>query len=316
MRRTLTLLAFAPILLSAQITEKLVAERTLVVVKFAPQKSGDYLVRGEWQTKANELQSKLKYTGVDAIAYLHSDDWNASPTNRDAYRLFFTTRGVKNLVEIVEEDRLFKVSVYDFQTLEKVWETEGGSLDQAILRIGREVKRLGFDVKNFVPIENAEIFTDIPMAKWSASQNFPTRVKGIKIGVDSFDSEQENEELNALMSKYPFEYDLIDYTNDEEAFRKGYQYVLLHMTTSGSSIKKLLNYQSGDDETAFISTVKGDSSNTRIITIPADANVTKFYIRHTVREEVFVGKDWDADLSWQSALANFIHNMRIFLGKI
>ena len=279
-------------------------------------RSGEFSVRGNWVAKANQVQSQLKHTGVDAIAYLHIDDWNASSSNRDAYRLFFTTRGVKNLVEITQEGRIYKVRVYDFQTLEKLWESEGGSLSQAILRIGREVKRLGFEITNFVPIENAEIFTDIPMAKWSASQNYPSRVKGMKIGVQGFSDQAKNDQLEMIMSQYPYEFDIIDYKSDDDAFRNGYQYVLLQMTTSGSSIKKLLNYQSDINETAFISTIKGDSTNTRIKTIPADANVTKYYFRHTVREEVFVGKQWDADVSWQSALTNFIHNMKINLGEI
>ena len=71
-----------------------------------------------------------------------------------------------------------------------------------------------------------------------------------------------------------------------------------------------MNYQTIAKETAYISTVKGDSTNTILKTIPVDALVHKFYIRQTVTHEVYVGKDWDADNTWSKALENFILNLK------
>lgn len=315
-RSLLILSVFIASDLWAQIPESLVKERSLVIVNTASVKSGQYTVRADWKEMADEVQSNLGKIGVDAVAYLHADDWDASPGSQDVYRLFFATRGIKNLIRIDETGTIVNLAVYDFQKLEKKWDTNAGSLRQAIYRLGKQIKTIGFEIENFLPAAKAEIFTDVPFSKWTASNNFPDRIKRMKIGVARRTSGAENEEMIEILSDYPFQFDLIDYVDDEDAFRQGYQYVLLHMTTTGESIQKLLNYNSPITQTDLISTTKGDSTNTKLKTIPINANVTKFYFRQTVNHEVFVGRSWDADTDWYSALENFILNLRIAFKKI
>ena len=316
MRKLLISLILMPLGVFAQLSELLVTERSLVIMDLSLEKSGEYLIRGDWEGQAQEVQSQLKLTGVDAVAYLHNDDWEASTSSQDAYRLFFATRGVRNLIVISNEEGLFSISIFDFQTQMENWKANGGSLNQAIFRLGKEIKRMGLTIENFLPIDVAEVFTDIPFSKWSVSQTYPDRIKRMTIGIAQFEDPAKNEDLKRLVELYPFRYELFDYTDDEDAFRKGYQYVLLNMTTAGSSIQSLLNYQGGIAETDFISTIKGDSSSTALKTIPVGANVTKFYFRQTVNHEVFVGRNWDADVSWRSSLENFIHNLRIAFKRI
>jgi len=137
----------------------------------------------------------------------------------------------------------------------------------------------------------------------------------LTLGVEKFDDEAKNERLKQILAQYPFKYNLIDYTTDENAYRQGYEFVLLNISTSGQSIKKLLNYESGIKETHYISTVARDSADTEIKTIPVDALVHKYYFRRTVNHQVYVGEKWDADTSWHSALRNFIRNIRIAFKK-
>lgn len=299
----------------AQLPRELVSERSLVLYDLPSVKSGDFEVRGDWQTTASDIQSSLRIVGVDAIAYLHFDDWNASPAHRESYRLFFATRGVTNVLKFSKEGNIYTLEVLDLQTVKRVWNTNGGSLNQLVFRLGKEIKRLGHAIENFVVPETAEIFTDIPFSRWNASMSFPGRVRDQKIGVAKFDDPAMNEELLRVMEMYPYRFDLIDYTGDDDAFRDGYQYVLLNMTTAGESIKKLLNYKMETYETAYVSTVKGDSTDTRTRTIPADAIVTKFYFRHTVNKEIYVGGNWDADVTWTRALENYLLLLRKALKK-
>ena len=145
----------------------------------------------------------------------------------------------------------------------------------------------------------------------SASNNYPDRLRRLTLGVPRLPNEEENEQLIRILDAYPYEYELFDYRDDEDAFRQGYQYILQRMTSAGSSVKKLLNYQTIEEETDYISTVKGEVERTELKTIPVDARITKFYIRQTVTAEVHVGTEWDADTDWQSALANYLNNLRI-----
>lgn len=301
---------------SAQLPETVVTDRTLVIMDLPLQKEGRYMVRGDWKSFAQEVQSKLVITGVDAIGYIHAGDWDASTASMETYRLFFATREVKNIMRIEKEGSLYRLIILDYQSLAEKWSAEGGSISQAIFRLGKEIKRLNYQVTNFLTVEQAEIFTDIPFSRWTASTTYPDQIKRLTLGIDQFDDPEQNARLKELLTDYPFQYELFDYTDDEDAFRKGYQYVLLNMTSAGSSVQKLLNYRNEINQTDFISTVKGDSTDTRLKTIPAEAQVTKFYFRQTVNQEIFVGRNWDADVSWDSSLENFLLNLRIAFKKL
>lgn len=304
-------------IVSGQLPETLVTTRSIVVMDLPLAKEGEYMTRGDWQEKAKDVQRYLVLMGVDAIAYLHADDWDASPASRGTFRDFFQQRGVVHLLVFSQnEDNLFEIEIKNFETFSNQWKTTGGSLNQALFRLGTEIKTRNFVVENFLTPEYPNVVTDVPFSKWTASTTFPDRIKRLPIGVAQFESEDENLKLVESLDKYPFEYDLITYTDDEDAFRQGYQYVLVYMGTSGESIKKLLNYRIGTNETDYISTVVADSTATRLKTIPVDAFVYKFYFRQTVNHEAFVGRQWDADVTWEKSLENFILNLRIAFRKI
>lgn len=317
MRRFLILTLLIPFALHAQLTESIVKDRALVIMDLALEEDNGYLLRGEWEKQSSEIQKMLRVINVDVIGYLHKDDWEANKTVQLSYKLFFATRNVVNVIMISQEGNLYNLSVHDAKNLRQLWNTEAGSLRQAVIRLGNDIKKKNFEVENFLPIDDAEVFVDIPFSKWSTTVNFPDRIRRLKVGVPQFEDKSMNEQLRQLLSTYPFEYELFEYIDDEDAFRKGYQFVLLNITTAGSTIHKLLNLNTqAIDETAFISSTKGDSSSVKLKTIPAEAKVTKFYMKQTVSKELYVGKNWDADVNWQKALENFIHNLNIAFKKI
>ena len=300
----------------AQIPETLVTERSFVIYDSAPEQKGEYLVRGDWLKRTEKIQSLLRLTGVDVVSYLHQDDWNASPSHKDAYRLFFLTREIRNIITISEEENLVRMKIQDAESMKELWVNTGSSIDQLIYRLGKEIKALDYEVQNFLLLEKAEIFTDIPVTKWNTYKNFPRKIRGSKVGVAKFGTDTENDTLIKIMAQhYPYKFEIIDYSSDEDALRQGYQYVLSHISTTGESIKRLLNYQEGINETAYVSSVAGEGSSFKIKTIPSDANVIKFYFRHTVSQEIFVGYSWDADVTWDQALKNFLVNLRKVLVK-
>lgn len=295
-----------------QIPADLVKERSLVIMNLPLEKSGEYLVRGDWESQAVNTQKSFKQMGIDAIAYIHGNDWSASPSTQETFRAYFLERQTKYLIEIGQnQNKVFFLDISDFNNGTAVWNTTGGSIDQCILRLARVIKQSGHSLENFLPADYPEIVYDVPFSKWTASTNFPDQIKRLKIGVAQFDSESENEQLRQLMSQYPFDYELLKYTDDEDALRKGFQIVLLSMNTSGESIRKLLNYKVLSSETHYLSTVKADSAKTTLKTIPVDAFVHKFYFQQTANHEAYVGRDWDADATWQKSLENFLNNIRI-----
>ncbi len=301
----------------AQLPQTLVTSRSIVVMDLPLTRDGEYLSRGDWQEEANTVQKNLNVMGVDAIAYLHANDWEASSTTKAAFQSFFQKREVLHLLILSKnENNLFELNVLNFETLASQWKTTGGSLNQVLFRLGKEIKMEGFVVENFLSSTSPEFFADVPVSKWTASTSFPDQIKRLKIGVAQFDNEVQNNRLRESLESYPFKYELITYVNDEDAFRKGYQFILVHMGTAGESIKKLLNYRTGINETDYISTVAADSTSTRLKTIPVDAHVYKFYFRQTITHEAYVGRQWDADVTWEKSLANFILNLRVAFRKL
>jgi hypothetical protein len=295
----------------AQIPASLVKERSLVIMNWPLDKSGEYMVRGNWEKVADEVQKNLKLMGIDAIAYVHGNDWSASPSSQETFRSYFKGREVQNLIVFgINANDVYYLDVIDFISGKTQWSTTGGSLNQALLRMAKAIKLSAIQVENFLPADAPEIVYDVPFSKWTATMNFPDQIKRLKVGVARPEGAAD-QQLHTLLAHYPFDYELIDYKDDEDAFRKGYQMVMLSMNTSGESIRKLLNYKPGANETHYLSTVKADSSRTTLKTIPVDAFVHKFYFQQTVNHEAFVGRDWDADTSWQRSLENFINNIRI-----
>ena len=318
MRIPFLLIAFLSVgHLQAQLPETLVTARSIVVMDLPLEKEGEFLMRGNWKKDAATIQKNLALMGVDAIAYLHAGDWNASATGKATFQEFFRKRKTTHLIVFSKtQEGLFSLSINSFETLASQWNTTGGSLNQTLFRLGKEIKKRDFAIENFLALPNPDIVTDVPITSWTASTTFPSQIGRSAVGVAKFDTDEENNRLKAILESYPFEYELIDYTNNEDAFRQGYQYVLLRMSTAGESIQNLLNYQVGINETDYISTVVADSTTTRLKTIPVGAFVYKFYFRHTVNHEAFVGRHWDADLTWEDALRNFVLNLRIAYKKI
>jgi hypothetical protein len=296
----------------AQIPPLLVKERSLVIMNWPLEKSGEYMVRGDWEGAAVEVQKNFKLMGVDAVAYIHGNDWSASPASQETFRSYFRERQIKHLIQIGQnENDVFYLDILDFTSGKTLWSTTGGSLNQAILRLARAIKLSGHAVENYLPADYPEIVYDVPFSKWTATTNFPDQIKRLKIGIARPTDANNDVQLRSILSQYPFDYELIDYKDDEDALRQGYQIVMLSMNTSGESIRKLLNYKPGANETHYLSTVKADSSRTTLKTIPVDAFVHKFYFQQTANHEAYVGRDWDADTTWQKSLENFLNNLRI-----
>ncbi len=310
--RTLPFIGLLIVHLSwSQLPLTLITERSLVVMEWPLESSGEFQLRGDWQKVTKQVQQNLGLMGVDAIGFVHGDDWTASAESQAIFRQFFETRQVKQLIRIGQANGLYVLSIEPWGGNTSPWRIEGGSLNQVLFRLGKAIKESGQVAENFLPADEPEIYVDVPFSKWTASVNYPDAIKRLKIGVAKRASDADNRKLEQLMQRYPFAFELIDYTDDEDAFRRGYQFVLVSMSTTGESIKRLLNYKTVSGVTHYMSTVAADSTQTKIKAIPADAFVHKFYFRNTVNHEAFVGTDWDADVSWQQSLTNFIQNLRI-----
>jgi hypothetical protein len=121
---------------------------------------------------------------------------------------------------------------------------------------------------------------------------------------------RDNLNLKNILQDYPYEYGLVDPSTDEDQIRQqGYQFILLRLHTTGENVKEMLGYEVDPSEEDYV-TIKQNGLNLTMRHIPAKAPVYKYYIKHIYTGDVYLGTPWDADESWEDALANYINNMK------
>jgi hypothetical protein len=121
---------------------------------------------------------------------------------------------------------------------------------------------------------------------------------------------EDSADLAEIMQEYPYQFEILPYQEDMEALQaRGFRFLLYQLYDSGESIKKYLNYQMNPSETDYISvTLAGEKP--RLKTISVDRPVFKYYVKHIYSQDVFLGKDWDSDPDWRTALRNQIEGLK------
>ena len=121
--------------------------------------------------------------------------------------------------------------------------------------------------------------------------------------------DQYNKELASIMETYKYDFGFVDRTtSDKDLMIAGYAYVLRRLHTSGLEIKRLLNYDVDEEEEYYI-TVKMLNGKPTMRYIPIKAPVYKYYIKNLKTGNIYLGRDWDADETWQESLKNVIYNI-------
>jgi hypothetical protein len=190
---------------------------------------------------------------------------------------------------------------------------------------------------NHLIIDKPEFYNGISLINGRRNESYPVDLRVDKLAVPKFEKQsipanrpggilnnriaeevekynkgvdRLNFELDREFKDYPWKYELVDYNPEEkELWRQGYLYILMHIHTTGKSIKEMLEYEVNDVETEYITLKKKPDGSLTLRTIPVDAPVYKFYIRSLSRNEIYIGETWDADETWQDALTNFLKNM-------
>ncbi|MDF9799983.1 hypothetical protein OKW21_005246 [Catalinimonas alkaloidigena] len=202
----------------------------------------------------------------------------------------------------------------------------------------RDIRKSGMTSQNHLIADQPEFFTGAGnIVKGRRAQGFAQDLKLDKLAVPQFEEatipdsrpggnanknlekeivknnknvKRNNLTLKEIMNDYPYEYALVDPSTEEDKIRQdGYQFILLRLNTTGENIKEMLGYEVDPSETDYV-TLHQNGGNIKMRHIPAKAPVYKYYIKHIYTGDVYLGNPWDADESWEEALANYIGNMK------
>lgn len=323
----------------SQVPENLTSSRSVVIMDVPDEISRGFVVRSDWKKVAAQAHGSLRKIGVDAIMYLNRGDLQCNPEITLVYENVLAQRKVSNLIllKVAEgaSGKEYRLNIYDkvqgIALFDPYYTITAASIEELMLLLGRQVIRQNLERSNFLILDRPEYLDDLTLHKGTRYTNVPTRLKSQTLGVILFDTvsippglsennileirelnqsiRNKNDELKSIMSRYPFKYKFTYFKDVKDLYQQGYQYALFPVISSGKTVKQMLDYETSEAETMYVSETFHLDGKPTLKKIPVNASQTKYYIKQTIVDDIHVGKRWDADVTWQSALNNFLDNL-------
>ncbi|MEN8251021.1 MAG: hypothetical protein ABFS32_18960 [Bacteroidota bacterium] len=318
-----------------------------VVLVTSPNKAGESIAE-DWHPMAEEAQPVFAKAGLDAVAYYFYDDVYSGKEVREAFATSWKKRGIKHIVLIIKAEvngnpknirYLLMATPFNGQPSlmtegQEAWKATGKEFKKVLGKLTKDAKKQ--ESTNLMINDTPEYFNDVKLITSLRAETYYTDLNSGKLAVRKFagsdlpgekqgglvntmvknrleqaeaQAKAFNKEQAAIMQGYKFKYGMVEQDETDEALIKaGYIYVLGSIHTAGISVKRLLNYEVDEDEEFYI-TIKLKNGKPTMRYIPTKAPVYKYYIRNLKTGNIYVGKNWDADETWQESLKNMLYNI-------
>jgi len=265
------------------------------------------------QQELEIIQKSFQQTGIDAVVYF---EVNLISSGRDVTPVlveYLNSREIKYLIFFEKNNGTYTMTVTLFNNKidfvdsnQSAWRIKHNNLKEMLGYVYgtalNNQKKKNFLI-NDLP-ERGEIPT---IFRGRRAEFFTLDLKVDKLAVPKFGNEATDIELEEFFkANYPFVYTLTDLSIEEKALRKqGMAYVLCYVHTSNAIAKEILGYDMTKSESALAS-VTYPNGTLQMKAIPSGSIVYKFYLRHIDSGNVYLGTKWDADVTWQEALRNYV----------
>lgn len=263
-----------------------------------------------------ETQLIFQQTGIDAVAYVITDYVLAGPDPLKAFTAYLTNRAVDFLI-FFEKDKDYSLTFVRYNNTKDLvdlsapaWKQKNKSLPELLKTTYRfaisNQKKQNLLINDFPE-------TDVPLKYFTGRRNetYTNDAVSFKIAVTRWGNEKADAELEQILKDYfPVKYELVDAKTDErDLSNRGIRTVLRFVHTRGSVAKEILGYDLSQLASS-LTTVHYVNGEADLKTIPANQTIYKFYVKHIEYGNIFLGKGWDADITWQDALKNHLQAMR------
>lgn len=277
--------------------------------------------------------------GIDPVLYVFEQDMYANKKINEAYMKLISSRDINILIILSKSAGKFEMIIasgFNKQHLfrsKDAWRAEDIQVGPLLYKLGVIVKRSDIPATNFLMLSEPEFIEDISFFKGSHLATYPGILRRQKLGVARKDSiridykipmeqrtelmaynrevKRYNETLEKLFEKYPYDWEMLSFKDNEYALASGIQYIFQLVRTSGSGAKDFLNYPDHTKETQIISVIPGNiPGDVRLKRLPVETIVYKGYIYQARTDDVYVGTEWDADTEWQDAVRNFFFTLQ------
>ena len=292
--------------LTNTVPEDLLAKRTCVF--YASTFSNDEL---------DIIQGSFQRTGIDAVAYFKTALVFAGADVTPKIADFLTKREIDFIVLVSKKGDSFSFIFTAFNGTvafanngQPGWEVQSTDLKEALQIIYRSTVN-SQPIKNLLINSYPEKDFPINIIEGRRSDFFAIDLKVDKLAVPWFKNAAADTLLaHFFKENYPFAYGMTAPDIDAKELRNnGFHYVLAYVHTEGLIARDLLGYQNTSKESA-ITSVTYPNESLHLKTIPSEAIIYKFYFKHLVSGNVFLGTKWDADTTWLEALRNHVKGFK------
>ncbi|HMQ00487.1 MAG TPA: hypothetical protein PKC24_11955, partial [Cyclobacteriaceae bacterium] len=287
------------------IPEKLLSTRTAVFYE------GNFTGR-----EFNLIQAEFQRMGLDAVVYYHVELLFAGKDIESGLSEYLNSRDINQLVLIKKSEDNFHLAVAEYNR-SRTWFNQSASAWYAhsanLIEVLRGLYRESWSQQkkqNFLVNDSPEF--DLPFSSFRGRRS---EFYAIDLRVDrlAVPLVLDSLSLAELMLKYPYKFALTEREwNTNKLRQEGYLYELGYIYARGNTARAMLGYEIKAGETGFVS-VSFQNGQSQLKTFAADIPVYKFYVKHVVNGNVFLGTQWDADPDWQKALENHIEAIKTSL---
>ncbi len=280
-----------------------------------------------WQQLADSVHVYLVDAGADPIAYFELEQVILSEARQADFAKSFLARQVKNIILVSRKKESLSIHVGTFSGDGKIinttalfgvsgkdWNEAGGILAESG-KSTRSKNLLVIDVAEFPQISNQETA--------QSEQKFlprnPLNLEVFKLGIPLEGSSAETGSLSY------FRYDLLGKSQEailaEQAAQKSqiqgifgnlYPHQIEWLTEAKTNeelvrdrvqflLVKVEGRQADLMQSMGLTPIQGEDGAKTVV---------KYYIKLIVRDELYIGPEWDAATDWKVALTNFLNNLK------
>ena len=325
---------------SGMIPKELQLSKTIVVISI----SDNNPLRGDWKSLAEEAHRYIKRLSIDAVLYFYIDDLIAGFDVQKAISDQLIRRDIRNLFMLSKDNidgrdqYLGVITTFnkepDFiSNNQNAWKSQTSDLEILFRNLARAIDNADITLENLLIIDSPEYYRGTDIIRGRRFETLNTDLRIDKLAVPKFvdlpvpenatvqsvvsmarvivQENEKNLERNAgieqILRNYPYEYEIVPYEYDEKKLlSKGFQFVLMRINSSGLNVRKMLGYETSEDVYELITIKKNTLGAVNVKSIPIEAMIYKYYVKHINSGDIYLGEQWDGDDNWQDALSNHI----------
>ncbi len=279
-----------------------------------------------WKAVADSVHNSLVKAGADPVAYFELEQVALSEAVQEEFAQAFRQRQIKNIILVTRQKSKASIHVAPFSETGTIIPTTSlyGRTESDLMEATASFATIGEGRKsqNLLVLDVPEFINVTGEESSSSSERFlprnPLNLDVFKLGIpiegssaqtgllsyfryDNFGKSQEAilaeqaaqksgiEQI--LEQEYPYAVEwLTEPRSDEELIQDRIQFLLIKVEGREADLMRSMGLEPAE----------GSTSRT----------VVKYYIKLLVRDELYIGPEWDADPDWRKALRNFLSNLK------